>query len=420
MQNMRNELRGCLAYTCSIRRAPTIILVSCLMVLLSYSLALAYTDSETQLDQSLKIVQSEDRSTIAWWIPASLWEELIYSEQSVRDKIGSADPLALRDYDVFLVIDIVKSESGYEFSTESKLAGTVELSDSAGHVWTPLSDNELGSDARSMLEAIKPYIAEMIGSVTDSDVHLLAFSSGNPEGEQYLDQSSSGTATLTVDGVEVLWDLPLFSSSKATKDSAGVDLAGMSPRNRAEALNEEGFQLALQGDYEGALDKMNQAIAADPTFWEAAFGAGFMSELLVQYEQAVDYYTLTVTIDDTCIDAYFRRANIYMQLGEPGKAVDDYTRVLDLDPQIVSAYFNRGNAYLDLGDLDAAIEDYSASSELDPSLSEPYFNKAVACESAGRYAEAKLAYEAFISVAPAEYAFYVDHAKERIEALAEH
>ena len=75
MQNMRNELRGCLAYTCSIQRAPTIILVSCLMVLLSYSLALAYTDSETQLDQSLKIVQSEDRSTIAWWIPASLWED---------------------------------------------------------------------------------------------------------------------------------------------------------------------------------------------------------------------------------------------------------------------------------------------------------------------------------------------------------
>lgn len=419
---MQSRLRKPLAPTTgrSIRRTSIAILASCLLLMLTCSLVAADTNPAIQLGQTLKTVQGTDRSTIAWWIPASAWEQLIYTDELLPDKIGSADPDALRNYDVFMVIDIIGDESGYRFSTAAELDGAVELSDSAGHVWTPLSDEEMGTDAKHLLQVVRPYIAEMIGSVTTSDIHLLVFSSANPDGEQYLDLSAAGAATLTVNGAEVQWELPPISQSATTVSSVSADLTGMSAREKAEILNEEGFRLAMEGDFEGALDKMNQAIAADPAFWEAAFGAGLVSELLAEYEEAIDYYTLTVEIDKSCIDAYFRRANLHMQLGKPDKAVEDYTRILDLDPTIANAHFNRGNAYLDLGDPDAAIKDYSASSDLDPSLSEPYFNKAVACESAGKYAEAKLAYEAFVSSAPAEYATYVEHAKERIEALAEY
>ena len=49
---------------------------------------------------------------------------------------------------------------------------------------------------------------------------------------------------------------------------------------------------------------------------------------------------------------------------------------------------------------DRAIGDFTKCLELDPKLADAYFNKALALEAAGRQAEAREAYTAFLRLCP--------------------
>jgi|GEM_PF-1084720 len=411
-------------YDNALVRSVIPLLISCLLLITVPGYVQANEDSQIDasiaLKDTLKTIEGTDRSTIAWWIPGSAWKELITSDESLKEQSTSINLDALEDYDVFMVIDLVKEEDGYRFSSAAELEGAVELRDSAGHVWEPLSEREISSDAAELLQLVKPYMAQMIGLDDASNMHLLLFQSGNPDGEQFLDENSAGFAVLTVNQLDIQWTLPFGAPEDIGESSPTVDNASLSARERAEALNQEGLQLALGGDLEGALKKFDAAIAADPTFWEPAFTAGVVSELMAQYEGAIEYYSLAIQVDSQCLDAYLNRGDLYMALGQPAKAVEDYSQVLDLDPTMATVYFNRGNAYVAMGDLEAAIEDYTMTSALQPELVETYFLKAVICESVGRYVEAKSAYEEFVARAPEEYAQYVELARQKIEEMAEY
>ncbi len=67
-----------------------------------------------------------------------------------------------------------------------------------------------------------------------------------------------------------------------------------------------------------------------------------------------------------------------------------------------------GLAYFYKTLYDRAIADFTKSLELDPKLADAYFTKALALEAAGRQAEAREAYTAFLRHAPPE-------AKDQIE-----
>jgi Flp pilus assembly protein TadD len=71
------------------------------------------------------------------------------------------------------------------------------------------------------------------------------------------------------------------------------------------------------------------------------------------------------------------------------------------------------------GQFMRAKSDYENSLEIDPEDAEDHFNRALACDKAGKSAEAIQAFRGFFRLAHGgqSYAIYIEYAKERILEL---
>jgi len=74
-----------------------------------------------------------------------------------------------------------------------------------------------------------------------------------------------------------------------------------------------------------------------------------------------------------------------------------------------------GLAYFYKSLYDRAVAEFIKSLELDPTLADAYSNKAMALESAGRQAEAREAYAAFIRCAPPEAREQIEQARRWLQ-----
>jgi tetratricopeptide (TPR) repeat protein len=74
-----------------------------------------------------------------------------------------------------------------------------------------------------------------------------------------------------------------------------------------------------------------------------------------------------------------------------------------------------GLAYLYKTLYDRAIADFTKSLGLDPKQADAYYNKALALEAAGRPAEAREAYAAFLRQAPPEAKDQIEQARRCLQ-----
>jgi len=113
----------------------------------------------------------------------------------------------------------------------------------------------------------------------------------------------------------------------------------------ANDFHKQGLDKAKQGDLQGALADLTQALQMNPKF----------------------------------ASAYYNRGVIRTSLGEKQGAVEDYTQAIRLEPRYSAAFYNRGVMRSFLGDQQGAIQDYtqaiSANQQwVDGSLARTYNN----------------------------------------------
>jgi tetratricopeptide (TPR) repeat protein len=88
---------------------------------------------------------------------------------------------------------------------------------------------------------------------------------------------------------------------------------------------------------------------------------------------------------------------------------------LEINAANDNAHYFRGLAYFYQSLYDKAIGDFNKCLELDPKLADAYFNKALALEAAGRQAEAREAYAAFLRFAPPEAKDQIEQARRWLQ-----
>ena len=133
-----------------------------------------------------------------------------------------------------------------------------------------------------------------------------------------------------------------------------------------------------QGDDQGALANLNQAIALNPNYVYGYYNRGLVKSNLGDYPGAIADFDRALELDSKLVEAYNNRGNAKSNLGDISGAIADFDRALELDSKLVEAYNNRGNAKSSLGDLPGAIADYSAAINLNPNLASAYYNRGLA------------------------------------------
>lgn len=209
-----------------------------------------------------------------------------------------------------------------------------------------------------------------------------------------------------------------------------------------DALLEDAVALFQEGDYEGAIAIVDDALAQDPENAEAFAIRGLAYSQLNNTARAIDDLTRAINItpwdwsyhvfradslitagelNDALFDldrsielnpryelAYRTRAALFQRLnqndlseldqlmsqgllsaqfGDFTAALDAFTQVIDLDNgqtmQSANAYYNRALTNYRLEDLNSAIADYSAGMEVAPNMHDLYLGRGIALRETG-------------------------------------
>jgi ankyrin repeat protein/tetratricopeptide (TPR) repeat protein len=131
--------------------------------------------------------------------------------------------------------------------------------------------------------------------------------------KQYDDALAAFQKTLEID--------PTYSKAKDNQ----TDTLQL---QKAVLLKEEGNRLVVQGDHQKALQKYDEAIAADATFATAWFNKGLMHKKLKQYVEALEAFQKTLAIDPTYVKAKLQRAEILCLQGRYREAWPIFTSLI--------------------------------------------------------------------------------------------
>jgi tetratricopeptide (TPR) repeat protein len=129
--------------------------------------------------------------------------------------------------------------------------------------------------------------------------------------------------------------LPREAVAAARRDLYLLENPGrtLDPR-RAEALLEEGHALLTQGQAAAALGPLEQALACDPTSWQAWFNRGAALFVTNRFEEALACYHRTLELEDAvAVQALHGKSLCLIQLKRWPEALAALTTAAQRDPR---------------------------------------------------------------------------------------
>jgi Flp pilus assembly protein TadD len=149
-----------------------------------------------------------------------------------------------------------------------------------------------------------------------------------------------------------------------------------------------GQEMFKQGQYPGAIQAFNQALAINPKYAPAYSARGMVYQKQEQFEAAIKDYSDAVRLAPQAV-TYSNRGVCYTRLNKYDLALADFNLALGIRPQLVLAYNGRGRLYLQEGKPQDAIKDFSEAIRLAPNGFMGYQNRAAAKRAMGDRAGAR-------------------------------
>lgn len=97
-----------------------------------------------------------------------------------------------------------------------------------------------------------------------------------------------------------------------------------SKQKKAEKINNEGLELAQNGEMEAALAKFQEAVNVDPACFWAYGNIGNCYKLSDDLKMAITYYSQALKVNSKHVESLYGRANAYQSEGQYVKAMADY------------------------------------------------------------------------------------------------
>jgi tetratricopeptide (TPR) repeat protein len=153
-----------------------------------------------------------------------------------------------------------------------------------------------------------------------------------------------------------------------------------SPKPATDAekkLYQDGVNKYDAGNYEGAIEDLNQAIELNPQSALAYNRRGDAYYRLGDYEQAQADSSQAILLNPQDANAYFDRGFAFSELGKYKEAIADYTQAIKLNSEDAYAYYGRGLAHVELKDNKGAMADFSKAIALKPQYTEAYLQRGI-------------------------------------------
>ncbi len=150
-----------------------------------------------------------------------------------------------------------------------------------------------------------------------------------------------------------------------------------------DQLNTQAVVLIDSGNYQEALDLLNQALEVNPDHFHALSNKGRALHGLGMPEEAIIWYDKALELRPYYIHALNSKGSALLGLDKPEEAIVWYDKALEVDPKYVYALNNKGFALSTLEQYDEAIVWYDKALEVDPNYLTAQQNKAFAQQNLG-------------------------------------
>jgi tetratricopeptide (TPR) repeat protein len=180
--------------------------------------------------------------------------------------------------------------------------------------------------------------------------------------------------------------------------------------NSQQTLYQEGLNKYAAGNYEGAVEDLNQVIQSDPQNALAYNKRGDAYYRLGDYEQAQADSSQAIVLNPQDGNAYFDRGFAFSELGKYKEAIADYTQAIKLNSEDAYAYYGRGLARVQLKDNKGAIGDFSKAIALKPQYTEAYLQRGILRRRLKQRKEAIKDFDTVIKINPSDAKAYYQRA----------
>ncbi|MFL6374562.1 MAG: tetratricopeptide repeat protein, partial [Pyrinomonadaceae bacterium] len=139
---------------------------------------------------------------------------------------------------------------------------------------------------------------------------------------------------------------------------AAVPCFAQLPFAKCEACKKAGAKF-FQGDPQGAIALLDEAIAKDPSSSDAYRMRGDFRGHLGDFKRSVEDYKAALALDPSAVDVYEKLARWQMFLRDYYGALATLDAALAHGVKSESVYVQRGDLHLDRQDIGAATVDYT-------------------------------------------------------------
>jgi tetratricopeptide (TPR) repeat protein/tRNA A-37 threonylcarbamoyl transferase component Bud32 len=174
----------------------------------------------------------------------------------------------------------------------------------------------------------------------------------------------------------------------------------LDPRNAAAWSNRAGALLKKGNNDDAAWRDIERALELDPADAHALSYRGLIRGDRGDNEGEIEDHTRAIELEPRLADAWKRRGHARAVRHDWDGVEADCTRAIELDPSLAPAWNDRGSARASKEDWEGALADFRKAIEIDPRLAGAFYNLGSTCYGRGRGAEAIVALERYLELAP--------------------
>ncbi|NOZ68372.1 MAG: hypothetical protein GXP46_03825 [Deferribacteres bacterium] len=158
-----------------------------------------------------KTSEKPDEVTIIWWLPEEFWrvnfaQRATMTEAQIERVLG-----VLRHYMIIMVIDgKIGPLGGVTYKSEETIRNSIQLIDSQGVHYRPLSSDEIDADTKNFLSMFRPVLSNILGPM-GQNMQFFIFPSKNKNRQDIADAKREGAFSVKLGKKEFKWRLPLGS-----------------------------------------------------------------------------------------------------------------------------------------------------------------------------------------------------------------
>jgi hypothetical protein len=167
--------------------------------------------------ETLKSSALSDNRAIAFWIPSEYWRvSFAKFRQQARLQPAMEAQLesllkALDSYTLVAVGHAKVSGGNYAYFSEKELRSSVQLLDSEGNAYGPVSEEELNPDTKRAMSFLRPRLVKVATELADygENIHVFAFPSTARSGRKIADGKNNGAFSLRLGRASFNWETPV-------------------------------------------------------------------------------------------------------------------------------------------------------------------------------------------------------------------